>query len=55
MEYLADFESIISPPAACIAAVDPVAELIQIPLDHTLMEEISSRAVSVLNDGTTFP
>jgi hypothetical protein len=27
------------PPAACIAAVEPVAELTQRPLDHTLIDQ----------------
>ncbi len=31
--------SIGSPPAACIAALDPVAVLTQRPLDHTLIED----------------
>jgi hypothetical protein len=38
-----------------MAAVEPVAELIQMPLDHTLMEEISSRVVNVLCEGAMLP
>jgi hypothetical protein len=34
--------SMVYPPAACIAAVEPVAVLTHMPLDHTLKEKSSS-------------
>ena len=45
----------ITPPAACMAAVEPVEVHTHIPLDHTLIDIFSEYSGRGLKEGATLP
>jgi hypothetical protein len=53
--YSGDVTFILVPPAEAIAAEEPVAVDIQIPLDHTFKENNGSLISTGLYEGVTFP